>query len=250
MSKVFRQISEANDWWFRVCYGKPIHLPKKADVIVLGHSLIDLNNVKTPFVGVHFIRDPRDVIVSGYLYHCRTQETWCINTEFKYRGPILFPKVPYSQQHRSEDWKAGYLESLNGLSYQENLLSMNQRDGLLFEMKYYGAWTIESMKNWNYDRDNIFEVKIEDLQNSFDETFRLIFDYLDFSESETKLGLSIAAEHDLSRKSDKEIDEMRHVSSKKPSKWKDYFEPEHKEAFLKQFGNVLVDLGYEKDNDW
>lgn len=27
--------------------------------------------------GTHIVRDPRDLIVSGYFYHLRTSETWC-----------------------------------------------------------------------------------------------------------------------------------------------------------------------------
>ncbi|MEL7332541.1 MAG: sulfotransferase domain-containing protein [Cyanobacteria bacterium J06560_2] len=32
--------------------------------------------------------------------------------------------------------------------------------------------------------------------------------------------------------------------------WKTHFKPAHKEAFKKVAGDLLIDLGYEKDNDW
>ena len=250
LSKVFRQISEARNWKLQSLLGKQTQLPQDTDVILLGHSLIDLDNITTPFIGIHIIRDPRDIIVSGYLYHRRTSEKWCVNSDFSLTSPILFPKIPYSQEHRSEEWKIKYLESLRGMSYQENLLSMSQGEGLLFEMNNYGAWTIESMMNWNYDRNNILEIKFENLMHDFDDTFRLIFEFLKFSRSEIKAGSSIASEHDLGRKSAQDIEKMEHVSSTKTTKWKDYFEPDHKEKFINKFGNVLVDLGYEKNNSW
>jgi len=33
-------------------------------------------------------------------------------------------------------------------------------------------------------------------------------------------------------------------------KWKELFKPAHKEAFKKHFGNLLIVLGYETDNNW
>lgn len=86
--------------------------------------------------------------------------------------------------------------------------------------------------------------------NNYDDTFRLIFEYLGFSKSEINICLNIASEHDLGRKSGKEIEQLEHVSSKKTSKWADYFEAEHKEAFINKFWDVLIELGYEKNNNW
>jgi hypothetical protein len=250
LQKVFKQISEANNWNYLVRGGKQTQLPRNIDVVLLIHSLIDISNIVKPFIGAHVIRDPRDIVVSGYLYHCRCSEEWCVNSDFNPRQPIRFPRVPYSQEHRSEEWKMRYLESLGGMSYQENLLKMSQRDGMLFEMKHYGAWTIESMRDWNYNKDNILEVKFEDLMENYDDTFRLIFDHLGFSKSKIDLGLSIASKHDLGRKKTKEIEKDEHIFSRDTNKWKNYFEAVHKEVFIKYFGNVLIELGYESDNNW
>ena len=250
LSKVFSQFCQSRNWKFLSLMGRQTQIPQNADVILFGHSLIDPSEISASFVGLHVIRDPRDIIVSGYQYHCRTSEKWCINSDFTPKLPILFPKVPYSQQHRSEEWKLGYLKSLSERSYQENLLSMSQRDGLLFEMNNYGAWTIESMKAWNYNLDNILELKYEQLMNSYDNAFHSIFDHFGFSRSEIDAGMDVASKHDLRRKSAKELEKMNHVSSSKTSRWKEFFEPVHKEMFIKNFGNLLVELGYEKDNNW
>lgn len=249
--KVFSQISEAMDWKFQRLLGMQKDLPNDSDVVLFAHSLIDLSHVSKPYLGIHVIRDPRDIIVSGYLYHRRTKEKWCINADFDLEPPIMFPQVPYSQQHRPEKWKRGYLLSLNGKSYQENLLSMSQHDGLLFEMNNYGTWTIESIRNWDYTNKNILELKFENIISSFDHSFCMMFDHLGFSKSETYKSMKIARKHDLKRKSFEEIQKMNHVSSEKiVKKWEDYFEEEHKKAFLDKFGNLLVDLGYETTANW
>ncbi len=250
LTKVFGHICVQKRMKLACLYGKQTQLPRNADMFLFYHSLVDFRHITAPLVGVHFVRDPRDIIVSGYLYHSRTSEEWCVNSDFSQKAPIRYPRIPFSQQHRSHEWKIKYLNSLNGISYQNNLLNMSQRDGLLFEMNNYGAWTIESMKEWNYNRNNILEIKFESLMDNYDDTFRAIFEYLGFSKIEIKRGMLIAAEHDLGRKSDQQIKQLKHVSSKKTSKWADYFEPEHKKTFIKKFGDVLIDLGYENDNNW
>lgn len=225
-------------------------MPKNADVTMFCHSLIDPNNIATPFVGLHVIRDPRDIIVSGYQYHCRTVEKWCTNSNPSLESPIMFPNVPYPLQHQPEESKIKYLESLGGMSYREKLLSMSQRDGLLFEMNNYAAWTIDAMRGWNYSMDNILEIKFEQLMSDYNNTFRQIFEHLGFSKSKIELGISIASEHNLGTQSAESIRKIKHVTSTKFSRWRDHFEDVHKETFINKFGNVLVDLGYEESNDW
>lgn len=248
LSKVFREVSSRNAWDFCALKGQQTRPPERPGVVLFQHAT--LVPPERPFVGVHLIRDPRDVIVSGYLYHRRTSEAWCVNTDFDATPPVSFPQVPYSQEHRPEAWKAAYLESLGGRSYQEHLLALPQEEGLLFEMAHYGAWTVESMLAWDYRQADVLEVKFEDVMSDYDATFRTIFAHLGFSRSRLEAGLRVAAKHDLSRKSDREVRAMAHVSSKRPGKWQAYFTKKHRVAFREQFGDALIRLGYETDHDW
>lgn len=248
--KVFKEICNANHWQFYTLFGKYDVIPFNADVALFSHSMIDLDHVRTSYTGVHLIRDPRDIIVSGYLYHLRTDEKWCINEDFSPKSPIRFPQVPYSRQHCSEEWKSLYLKSLGGRSYQANLKSLSTDDGLMFEMDHYGSWTIESMLEWNYKRENILELKFEDLMSDFDREFRRIFQHLGFAGDQLEQLMSIASKHDLGRMSVEEKEKMIHVSPGKIQKWKKYFTPKLKEAFLSRFNDVLIKLGYEESNDW
>ncbi|MEM9110969.1 MAG: sulfotransferase domain-containing protein [Planctomycetota bacterium] len=250
LSKVFRSICSVNGWTFEVLHGMQTRFPKNVDVAVFSHSLVDPSVIRPPLLGVHVIRDPRDVIVSGYQYHCRTTEQWCTNTDFSVTPPILYPQVPYSQQHRSEVWKAEYLKSLRNKSYQQNLLDRSQNDGLAFEINHYGTWTIESMEEWDYTHDNILELRFEKLMGEYTDTFRLIFHHLQFSDEEINQYLDLAASHNLKKKSSNEIKKMRHVTSLKTSRWREYLDPEHKDAIRSRFSSALLTLGYETDNDW
>lgn len=250
LSKVFGDICREFGWKFKALPGKQYQLPRDIDVALFSHSQIDPNEIETPYVGLHVIRDPRDIIVSGYQYHRRTTEKWCTNSDVTPESPINFPKVPFSQQHRTEDWKAKYLESLNGMSYQDNLLNMSRTDGLLFELQNYGSWTLEGINNWNYDNENILEIKIEDLISDYDKNFLHVFEHLQISKPEIAICMKIASHHNLKNMSDSEVEKVKHVSSRNPSRWKEYFEDIHKQAFLDKFGDTLIELGYEKNNHW
>lgn len=249
-SKVFSKVCHAFGWRLKHVAGYANDLSPQSDVALLIHSQGDFATLPSAFAGVHLRRDPRDVIVSGYLYHMRTDERWCRNTDFSHTPPILFPRVPYSQQYRSERWKTTYLDSLKGKSYQQNLLDRSQEDGLLFEMQNYGGWTVNDMAAWDYGAASILEVTFEDLMGEYDATFARIFSHCGFTAAQTQQALALAATEDLSRKSDREIAADSHITTRNTSRWSQYFSPTLKAAFGSQFGNVLIDLGYERTHDW
>lgn len=245
LGKVFRELCKAFDWRFATFAGEVDHIPKRADVVLFQHSIVSHKLLKGAYNGLHFIRDPRDIIVSGYLYHKRCHEKWCVNTNFDSSPPILFPRVPLSQQHRPEHWKREYLRSLCGKSYQQNLKEMTQSDGLLFEMNHYGRWTINQMMQWDYPNPNILTVRFEDLMADYDSTFAGLFSFCGFSDKQKAIALQIAAKEDLNRKTDEEIQADSHISSRQTTKWREFFNDEHIHLFKELFGNAAVRLGYE-----
>jgi hypothetical protein len=250
LAKVFRELCQQFGWRFKTVIGKAKEVPTDADIVLFMHSLVDLGAVKHGYLGAHFTRDPRDVIVSGYLYHKRCSEDWCVNESPDATEPILFPNVPWSQQHRPESWKAAYIESLNNISYQQNLLDRDQGEGIHFEMHNYAAWTIDSMLDWDYANPRVLEVQFEALMGEFDTTFAQMFEFFGFSDIQIKHGLRIAKKEDLGRKSDRQLRANKHISSRQTTKWQRYFETSHKEAFEKRFEGALAKLGYAEGDSW
>jgi len=250
LKNVFEELCNIYDWAFLVRMGRQQEIPSGVDFTLFGHSPVEIQLQTHDFHGVHVIRDPRDIIVSGYLYHLRTTEAWCIQNNFDLTPPIDYPNVPFSQRHRSEEWKKEYIHSLGGLSYQEKLKSLSTEDGIAFEMLHYGRWTIESMMKWDYSASNMLEVRFEEIMGEYDFTFRRMFRFLRLTEEQENVGMKIAQRHDISRKTEKEIYHLDHVFSRKTSRWRHHFSPAHKELFIELFGNCLVKLGYENTNGW
>ena len=250
LTHIFEEICKKFDWKFAKIFGLAKQIPGDANVILFAHSLLDPHLFSNDFTGVHIIRDPRDVIVSGYLYHSRCSELWCTNTEESYEKPILFPQVPYSQEHKSHAWKIRYIQSLGGKSYQENIKNMSPSEGVAFEMANYGAWTIENMLEWNYDNSRFMETRFESMMGDFDNTFKEIFLHLGFSESHLTEALKIASAHDINRMTASQLKSTSHISSRDTKKWPKYFDENLKNAFKNKFGDALVQLGYESNNSW
>jgi hypothetical protein len=220
------------------------------DVAIFANSTIDLGRITRPYTGTHVIRDPRDIIVSGYLYHARCDEKWCTNIPDLTAASYEFPQVPHSQYYRPDEWKLQYLRSLNGSSYQANLNRLDQHDGILFEMNKYGRWTIERMLDWDYENPHMLEMRFEDVMRDFTGSFEQAFRHYGFDSSVMQELLDLASTENMHSLSDREIAESSHIHSRQTSKWKEYFSSKHKRQFKEMFGDALVRLGYEKDNNW
>ncbi|MBT3136035.1 sulfotransferase domain-containing protein, partial [Alteromonas sp. ALT199] len=232
----------------KICrvYGYCDEVPAGYDVVIFEHSLVGSNILTSSFRGVHIIRDPRSVLISGYQYHRHTEELWC-NTKplvSSSSEDIKFPFVPYSREHESLEWKKRYLDDLQGMSYKDNLKSLETEKGLEFELDRYASWTIEDMANWNYDIDNVLEVKMEDILQSYDEVFLTIFDHLGFVGKLREKAQNIAKSHDLNRMSDSEIKANKHIHSKNHSKWESLLDDETLDIFTEKYGETLKKLGY------
>lgn len=248
--KIFKKICGEFQWKFEVVLGKCSEVPLAADVVLFAHSMVDIDRLP-PFKGIHVIRDPREIVTSGYLYHKRCREKWCINQDFADPGtPIRFPYVPYSQEFRSEVWKKEYLRMLGGKSYQQNLLDRNQADGMLFEMQNYGRWTIDDMLAWDYTKSNILELTLEGITADFDGTFRRLFEFMEFDNRQIERAMAIARTEDINRMSDDQVVSKVHITSREQGKWRRYFDDDLRKVFKAEFGDAVVRLGYEQDNNW
>ena len=187
-----------------------------------GHSHFDFRYLETlNYKGFHIIRDPRDIIISGSFYHCKSDEKW-LHIKRKEFG---------------------------GLTYQEKINSYsNFDDKMLFEMDNCAFQTIEDIKSWNYYNSNFIEVKYENLilDNKL-YLFHKIYDFLRFDGSTIPKCLQISYDNSLFSGN---IKKGIHVRSGKSQQWEQYFKAIHKKRFVELYGNILINLGYESNIQW
>lgn len=188
------------------------------NIIFVNHSDIFLES-DISFKGSHMVRDLRDVIVSGYFYHLKTTEKWA--------------NVPRS--------------NLDGLSYKDYLNTLNLDDGLKIEIVNFKDYALHrKMHSWNYKDERILELKYEEVIINQEELFTILFKHYGFNKNAIHYGLEVVERNSLKNKSKKD----KHIRSGKPGEWKTYFKPEHKKLFKKNLGELLIELGYEKNFNW
>jgi len=219
LGNVFRTICRFHGLAFYM--GKQAGLPAEYDVFLQEHSQFDLKALGAPFRGIHMIRDPRDVVISGCFYHQRSKEAWL---------------------HQP-------MEELGGMTYQEKINTYSDVDDqLLFEMENSARITIRDMLAWDYDRPEFRELKYEELIQDHDlGLFHEVFTFLGFPGSVIPSLLAISFNKSLFSG---RVKKSSHLRSGKAREWKGKLKPIHKERFVELFGDGLVKLGYENDNSW
>lgn len=228
------------------------------DIIEQGHDVIISQNTHYDKVlelgtlrAFHVIRDPRDLLVSGYFSYLKTH-----------------PLDPN-----------GYMARI-----RTRLEAGNKAEGILSMMDIEKR-TILAMQTWDYTNPDILELKFEDITAyPMEEIFR-IADHLKLtsnSKSDSLFRLislynrgclrvfrssslqyrqqyipSTYLEQLVNNLSFKKLSGKRKIGEeskssyyRKSGDWKNHFTPKYKEVFLKTFGDVLIDLGYEKDDNW
>lgn len=172
-----------------------------------------------------FVRDPRDLIVSGYFYHLKGAEPWfrMENPTEKYWAAIN-GKVP-----------AGMAENT---SYSQYLQSLTLEDGLLAEIEFR-KYQLESLRDWP-ENSKIKLFKYEDIIGNEVDTFKQLFDFMELSATEKKVGSFLAKRYALGNKQA----DKNHIRNASSGQWREYFTEEVSEIFNNQYQDVLEQYGY------
>jgi hypothetical protein len=210
--------------------------------------------------GFHVVRDPRDIIVSGYFSHRNSHPTdqW----------PELIP-------HRAR------------------LLELPMEEGLLLEMEFSRQF-LDPMIRWDYRQPHVLEMKLEDLSAKPLESFTRIFGHLGLLEGQTDsladrfiMGMNVwnqrgrrfmpgrmpifpmrfprehlshaTLRHVLDRMSFERLSGGRkkgqenvksHYRKGQAGDWRNHFNAAHVAAFKEKYNDLLIQTGYESDANW
>lgn len=173
------------------------------------------------FKAFYVFRDPRDLVVSRYF-----------SNKFS---------------HASDDYITKERAKLNFMSEDEGLTYMIT---LMKSMDDY----FSSMIEWNNSNNsNILLCRYEDFigVNQFDE-FKKLFQFLNLEISDSALNelLNKNSFQKLSGRESGNENKNSHYRKGISGDWKNYFKDQHKILFKEIFGNQLIKLGYEKNNEW
>jgi len=174
-----------------------------------------------------FVRDPRDLVVSGYFYHRRGAEDWV-----RLDSP------------QPEDWyfaNGGIPEGVrsHGGSFADYLQEVSEEEGLLAELEFR-APHFESMAEWPDDHPKILTLRYEDILGAEEAAFRQLFDFYELSSVERRLGLWLARRYSLGKRGGKD----KHVRNPSSGQWRKLFTPRVQSVFDERYGSLIQQLGY------
>ncbi len=221
--------------WITPWRGRYHHFNSKVDEFyhsVGGYRLVSINNHKLDFTRLgnfrisRFVRDPRDLVVSGYFYHKKGVERWC---------NIVAPN--------EEDWNIvnGNIPVGMGIndSFSSYLQKLPQDDGLIAEIEFR-KYHFQSMMEWPTQDPRIRIFRYEDILGNEEQTFRKLFEFYDYSPKEQSIGMFLADRFSAKRRRSN----FRHIRNPAANQWREYFTPRVKNYFDSSYENLLLPLGY------
>lgn len=193
---------------------------------------------------------PDGVIGWGYVDATKENASFLTSsgrvTYFIYRDPrdMLVSQVFFATDMHEEHGMHAYYKSLP--NFDERLkvaITGIDQDGLRMvsvRQRYEGVF------QW-LEQKNVMCIRFEDLINNRDATLNAMLDEVE----KTGYKLPIPREKSLSVLSESIQPKKSHTfRSGKTGGWTQYFTEEHKRLFKDVAGDLLVRLGYEKDNGW
>ncbi len=221
MRRLFRDFCQSNSWNYEVFGGKHDSLEQNsADNFMHMYVSAKPKHVKDMTEksrGFHLIRDPRDAMVSGYWSWKKTH-----------------------QNNNQEILKTK--EKLNKLSLESGLIEMLDHIPL-----------IRDLESWQFGKyNNVLETKYEKLVATPMSAFHEIFDYLGINISKEALSNLVEkySFKSITNRPPGQENVNSHFRKGISGDWKNYFTDEIKNKFKDRYGNLLIELGYEKNLDW
>ena len=176
-----------------------------------------------------FVRDPRDLVVSGYFYHRRSAEPW------------LAIESP-----TAEDWyfANGFVPEgvrASGTSFARYLQSVPEEEGLLAELEFR-TWHFESMTCWPTEHPDIVTYRYEDVVGNEAGVFQELFEFYGLSPLERWLGARFVNRYAIGTRAGDP-----HVRNPVVGQWHTHFTPRVREAFDARYSDLVKRLGYPID---
>ncbi len=199
---------------------------EKFDVASLNNHHVDVAMLPPGARVSRFVRDPRDLVVSGYHYHKRGAEPWCL---------IPNPTV--------EDWRnvnGTVPEGLGpGESFSDYLQRVDMETGLIAEIEFRQRH-FESMRAW-IGEPNVLVVTYEEMMQDEIAAFRRLAEHYGLSRPETFLWTRLAARYSKGGQSRRIA---RHVRDPRAGQWQGVFSDAVREYFDTRYADVVAALKY------
>lgn len=221
---------------------------EKPDFLIIPESNVELlKEIEQSFRGLHIIRDPRDIIVSGYFSHMKSH--------------------PLSPQGVT-------------LAHREKLQTLPKEDGIDLEITTLGRIPLRNLYEWDYSNPSIREIEFKQITDAPFQEFTKILEFMELLEKKNdllfnvqcfynrvvkKLGLDalrLRSEKYSAHQLCKSLEQLSfanlkkgrlkrlgqkaaHYRKGKTGDWKDHLTPRQEDEITRIFPGIFDKLGYE-----
>jgi hypothetical protein len=198
------------------------------DISSISGNYIDLDRFEDIRV-VRVLRDPRDLIISGYFYHKRAAEPWT-----KLTNPT------------DEDWKlvrgAVPAKLPADITFAQYLNDVSMEEGLHAEIEFR-KYHYQSMLEWPDNDPRVILLKYEDIIKNETQAYWKILSFFGFSLPTRFIGSRLAKQYSAKSKHAA----VKHIRNPISGQWREHFTPELTKRFNELYGEVLNRYGYSCD---
>jgi hypothetical protein len=203
---------------------------KALDIYSLNNNLVAVD--KSMRIS-QFIRDPRDLIVSGYHYHKWTEEAWCRDRTKRFTH--ILNDATYQQYIGSEHtWEEGE-------SYQDFINKLSSSQGMILEI-IWRKGHFDTMLGWDLSLENFIRMKYEDIIDNEEEMFDKLYAHYQLPEKLKGDFLTFVTK--FSRKN-ATLSQKSHTRNGNYNQWVNEFDELTGEVFNQFYSITLKELGYE-----
>ena len=204
------------------------------------------------------IRHPKEIIISGYLYHKICNEEWAVRVGGDYYTLLKrlnFPnKALMLEKHKDYINQAAQFSQPK--SYQKKLNELSQEAGIIYEMNSLSKLTIDGMYNLpQYGKPNNFILKFEDLVFNHDKVIEDLCIFLNIDKEKIENIVTRCKSHNLLSggnplfhgKITSTVEQSVHITNKKLQKnrYKEFWSDNIEKEFIRLFPNdILSKFGY------
>ena len=132
------------------------------------------------------IRNPKDIIISGYLYHLKCNEYWCCNKNISYYHG--YKDWHFNKKQKIKNSKLiKFAENFSkNIPYQKKLRKLSYDRGVKYEMDNVSKLTLDGMKKI-LKQKKIKIIKFEDIVYNSDSVIKEICKFFKYNKIQTKL---------------------------------------------------------------
>jgi hypothetical protein len=210
---------------------KDVHNKKGLRIVSVNNQLVNFSFFPK-YKGTHLVRDPRDLLVSGYRYHQHCNEPWSLQ---------IFDKESIELFGIKE---LGLEKKAQGLNFQELLKNIDKEAGYLLELNLRKPH-FKAMWNWDYSNPNILELRYEDIFGNEIDVFQNIFAHYGFPKNYIDTCLQLVRQFSFKALTESgQVGSSKHAAVGKAGQWKNELPEMIIRVFHDRYNNLITKLNY------